>query len=285
MGSEMCIRDRFYETIYGVGMVNPGHVDISRIPQPIRLQILEKVLAKGVKPKALGITPSYLYKIRHGERKVSDKLLEKLLAYLSHDELMEILKPKGVPLKELLYSPNGKLDYITVARILKLIEEESRRDPLLKELVIETVRRWLEEARELLHSHVVKPEHIEKFKRIIKDKAKDTQDEYMRYLLKAMKDLNWELNPDKIQDYLLELREESEYVALKVSKALKKFIKEVIKDQVLYNSFKTMQVRARPKLEALTLEQVKAIAKHIEHPGAKAYFILLAETGLRPGEV
>jgi len=35
----------------------------------------------------------------------------------------------------------------------------------------------------------------------------------------------------------------------------------------------------------LTLDQVRMIARNIQHLGAKAYFVLLAETGLRPGEV
>jgi len=71
----------------GGGVVDPSKVDLSRIPQEARLKILEYVREeKGVKPKDLGVTSNLIYKIRRGERKVSDELLAKLLEYLSLEE-------------------------------------------------------------------------------------------------------------------------------------------------------------------------------------------------------
>jgi len=267
-------------------VVDPSKINLDRIPQGARLRIFEYVRGvKGVKPRDVGVTPSYFYKIRRGVKPVSDKLLVKLLEYLSLDELRELIGP-SVKARELIVSENGRLDYTTIVEILRIIEGESRKDPFLKSLIIDMARRWLEEARDLIHAYTIKPEHVEKFKRLISDRGRDTIDQHLRYLNRALRDLNFELSPDRLQEYMLELRErEGENVARHTSKALKLFIKLVIKDPVLYNSFKVIRSRRVSSRIPLTLEQVRSIARNIHHLGAKAYFVLLAETGLRPGEV
>ena len=266
-------------------MVDPSKIDLDRIPQEVRLKILEYVRReKGVKPKRLEVTSGYLSKIRRGEKPVSDRLLAKLLRFLTLDELHKLIG-KTVRARELVITKNGRLDYMTVVEILKLIEEEAEKDPFLKSIIIDITRRWAQKAKKAIHTYRVRSEDLEKFKKLISDKAKKTRDDYIRYLSKALRDLNWELNPDRIREYLIELKEEKREVAHKVSVALKKFIKEVIQDPILYNSFKTIQSKEELMKKPLTLTEVKAVAKNIEHIGAKAYFVLLAETGLRPGEV
>jgi len=266
-------------------LVDPSKVDISKIPQEARLKIFEYVRReKKVKPKDVGVTPSYFYKIRRKEKPVSDRLLSRLLEFLSLDELRELIGPT-VKARELIITKNGHLDYTTIAEILKIIEEESRKDPFLKSLIIDVARKWIEEARDLVHTYTIKPEHVKKFKKLIADRSKDTIDQHLRYLNKALKDLNWELSPDKLSEYIIELKsEEGEHVARHVSKALKLFIKLVLKDPVLYNSFKVIRPKELSLKELLTLGQVREIARRIAHLGAKAYFVLLAETGLRPGD-
>jgi integrase len=59
----------------------------------------------------------------------------------------------------------------------------------------------------------------------------------------------------------------------------------MLKDPNLYSAFKTPRVEYGLAAEPLTLEEVRAVARAIEWPPAKAYFTLLAETGLRPGEI
>jgi integrase len=59
----------------------------------------------------------------------------------------------------------------------------------------------------------------------------------------------------------------------------------MIKDPNLYSAFKTPRVEYGLTAEPLTLEEVRAVARAIEWPPAKAYYALLAETGLRPGEI
>lgn len=262
--------------------MDPSKVDLAKIPQDVRLRILEYVTKeRGVKPKQLGVTATYIYKIRKGEKRVSDKLLSKLLEYLTIEEFHKLCE-KRMRLEEVGVVKNGVVDYSLVVEILKLAEK----DNFLKTLILNVAKKWLQENLDEFHSYVITEEHTEKFKRILKDKAKKTQELRMCYLLRALKDLNWELSPSKLQDYILELKnEESENIARHVSCTLKLFIKEVLKDPVLYNSFKTVKSKENLIAKPLTLEEIKRVAKAIEHLGAKAYFVLLAETGLRPGEV
>jgi len=131
----------------------------------------------------------------------------------------------------------------------------------------------------------VAEEHVEKFKKKLSARAKKTKEDRVRYLLKALDDLEWELSPERLEDYILELYEESPHRAAHVAKALKLFIKTVLRDKELYYSFKVPRTQESLVAEALTLEEVVEVAKKIRHRGAQAYFILLAETGLRPGEL
>ena len=106
---------------------------------------------------------------------------------------------------------------------------------------------------------------------------------HMTYLRRALRELVYELSPEDVEDYLMELWEEGPHSARLTASALKLFIKLVLKDQVLYSGFKVPKPQPKDK-EPLTLEEVRAIARSIEWPPAKAYFALLAETGLRSGE-
>jgi integrase len=119
----------------------------------------------------------------------------------------------------------------------------------------------------------------------LRSEAPKTRSERIRYLRRALDDLGWELSADRLQEYIVELSEDSPHVAQHIAKALKLFIKHVIKDPNLYQAFKTPKVDYGLTAEPLTLDIIRSVAKAIEWPPAKAYFALLAETGLRPGEV
>ena len=58
----------------------------------------------------------------------------------------------------------------------------------------------------------------------------------------------------------------------------------MLQDKQLYDSFKTPKVQFREKVP-IKLEEIKAVAKALEHIPSKAYFVLLTESGLRPGEL
>ena len=53
---------------------------IKSIPEEARIEILRRVLERGVKPRDLGVTSQYIYMILHGRRRVSDNLLKNSLS-------------------------------------------------------------------------------------------------------------------------------------------------------------------------------------------------------------
>ena len=63
---------------------------LNKIPQELRYRILITVLNKGVKPRDLEITPAYKYMLLKKKKPISDSLLEKLLKYLSPQELIQL---------------------------------------------------------------------------------------------------------------------------------------------------------------------------------------------------
>ena len=170
------------------------------------------------------------------------------------------------------------VDYSLSVEFLKLV----KRDPYLKQLAINLLQDFLKEDYDRLRTIVVSEEHLEKYRKVMASRARKTRQDNLRYLRKAM---NFELNPSRIEDYFLELREEGEGVARHTARALKSFIKHVLKSPSLYNCFKTLSQPDRLVAEPLALEQVKAVANAIERLGAKVYYILLAEAGLKPFEV
>jgi len=128
------------------------------------------------------------------------------------------------------------------------------------------------------YSVAVTKEHIEVFEKLLKSKAPKTRSEWLRYLRRALEDLGWELSAEKLQEYFAELMEESPNIAQHTAKALKLFIKYVIKDPNLYHSFKMPRAEAGFVAQPLTLEEVRAVAREIDWPPAKAYYALPAET-------
>ncbi|MEM3337652.1 tyrosine-type recombinase/integrase [Saccharolobus sp.] len=124
-----------------------------------------------------------------------------------------------------------------------------------------------------------------------KKKAKHTFDDHWRYINRVFKDINYVISPDKIKEYILEQEEESPHRARKMAIVLKLFIKEIIKSrdpilaQILYHSFSIPQPRTKYKPVSLSLNLLKQIFNEVQEIGAKTYFLLLAETGLRTGEL
>ncbi len=252
-------------------------VDLSRIGEDDRRRIFDYVLTK-VGYKQLGYDKSYLYRVKKGEKRISDRLLSRLLEFLSEEEFTRLLGARK-KLEALGAIREGVVDYGLVMEILEVAKE----DKYLKYLIA----KWFYEnlAHEIPHVVKVTEKHVEKFKKILSDKSKKTREDHLRYLLRALNNLEWELTPERLEEYVLELKEESEYVAHHTAAALKLFIKKVLKDQALYYAFKTPQPREKIVAEAITLEEVIEVARAVEHLGAQAYFILLAETGLRPSEI
>jgi integrase len=269
-------------------LVDPSLVDLRSLGDEVRFRIFDYLWGRGVRSSELGIDPTYANKIKNRKARVSDALLERMLRLLSVDEFAMLVGSTAT--QQSLQQPTIKepqsLGEAAIAldqhvRGLELILEKY---PQLSSVAYQKLVELLK-AKVRGYNVTVTREHVEAFERMLKSKAPKTREERMMYLRRALEDLGWEFSAERLQEYIAELQEESPHVARHVAVTLKAFVKHVIKDPNLYSSFKTPRVEYGLAAEPLTLEEVKTVARAIEWPPAKAYFALLAETGLRPGEV
>ena len=266
-------------------MVDPKLVDVRSIPDEVRYRIFDYLWSRGVRASDLGIDSTYANKVRNRRIRVSDALLEEMIEMLTLDELAMLLGSTPQARQQVVREPRDIAEAIlAVDQYVGGLEAVLDKYPQLSNIVYQKVVELLR-TRIRSYTITVTKEHLDAFEKLLKSKAPKTRADRMRYLLKALNDLGWELSQEKLQEYIAELYEESPNVAQHVAKALKLFIKHVIRDPNLYQSFKTPKVEYGLSATPLTLETVRVVAKAIEWPPAKAYFALLAETGLRPGEV
>jgi integrase len=269
-------------------LVDPSLVDFRSLGDEVRFRIFDYLWGRGVRSSELGIDPTYANKIKNRKARVSDALLERMLRMLSVDEFAMLVGSSSAQqtLQQLTVREPQSLGEAAIAldqhvRGLELVLE---RYPQLSNIAYQKLVELLK-SRVRGYSVTVTREHVEAFEKLLKSKAPKTREERMMYLRRALEDMGWELSAERLQEYIAELQEESPHVARHIAVTLKAFIKHVIKDPNLYSAFKTPRVEYGLTAEPLTLEEVRAVARAIEWPPAKAYFALLAETGLRPGEV
>jgi integrase len=263
-------------------------VDLRSLGDEVRFRIFDYLWSKGVGSSELGIDPTYANKIKNRKARVSDALLERMLRMLSVDEFAMLVGSSTAQhtLQQLTVREPQSLGEAAIAldqyvRGLELVLEKY---PQLSNIAYQKLVELLK-SRVRGYSVTVTREHLEAFERLLKSKAPKTREERLRYLRKTLEDLGWELSAERLQEYIAELSEESPHVAQHTAKALKLFIKHVLRDPNLYTAFKTPKVEYGLAAEPLTLEEVRAVARAIDWPPAKAYFALLAETGLRPSEI
>jgi integrase len=269
-------------------LVDPSLVDLKSLGDEVRFRIFDYLWGKGVRSSELGIDPTYANKIKNRKARVSDALLEKMLRLLSVDEFAMLVGSSTA--QQMLQQPTIREPQslgeaaIALDQYVRGLELVLERYPQLSNIAYQKLMELLK-SRVRGYSVTVTREHLEVFEKLLKSKAPKTREERLRYLRRALEDLGWELSAERLQEYIAELSEESPHVAQHTAKALKLFVKYVLRDPNLYNAFKTPKVELSLVAEPLTLEEVRAVARAIEWPPAKAYFALLAETGLRPGEV
>ncbi len=268
-------------------MVDPSLVDFRGLGDEVRFRIFDYLWGKGVRSSELGVDPTYANKIKNRRARVSDALLERMLRMLSVDEFAMLV---GSTTQQMLQQPIVKEPQslgeaaIALDQYVRGLELVLEKYPQLSNIAYQKLVELLK-SRVRGYSATVTREHVEAFEKLLKSKAPKTREERLRYLRRALEDLGWELSVERLQEYIAELSEESPGVAQHTAKALKLFIKHVLRDPNLYSAFKTPKVELSLVAEPLTLEEVRAVARAIDWPPAKAYYALLAETGLRPGEV
>ena len=268
--------------------MDPSLVDLKSLGDEVRFRIFDYLWGKGVRSSELGVDPTYANKIKNRKARVSDALLERMLRMLSVDEFAMLVGSSTA--QQMLQQPTLREPQslgeaaIALDQYVRALELILERYPQLSNIAYQRLVELLK-AKVRGYSVTVTREHVEAFEKLLKSKAPKTRVERLRYLRRALEGLGWELSAERLQEYIAELSEESPNVAQHTAKALKLFIKHVLRDPNLYNAFKTPRVEYGLAAEPLTLEEVRAVARAIEWPPAKAYYALLAETGLRPGEI
>jgi integrase len=263
-------------------MVDCNLLDLGQISDDQRRAIIEFVRErKGVRPKDLGVTDAYLRMVRSGKARAGDGLLCQALRYITEDELKLLLK--GI-VPEARASLNDAVRVIATARV----------DPEFREFLLGLIKEYLGDYITTLQQtwHVTEKD-IEDFVRAKRLKGltdKTIRDE-VRYIREALAELDWNLTPDNLREYLAGLAEEGEeYVLKHTTYSLKSFLKTVLKPRdpglfaLLYNSFTVVKPRSHNKVKLPTIDQLRRIWQSLPTIESKFYFGLLAETGLRPGE-
>jgi integrase len=263
-------------------MVDCNLLDLGQINEEQRRAIIEFVRErKGVKPRDLGVTDAYLRMVRSGKARAGDGLLCQALRYITEDELKLLLK--GI-VPEARASLNDAVRVIATARV----------DPEFREFLLGLIKEYLGDyIGSLQQTWHVTEKDIEDFikaKRLKGLSDKTIRDE-VRYIREVLAELDWNLTPDNLREYLAGLAEEGEeYVLKHTTYSLKSFLKTVLKPRdpglfaLLYNSFTVVKPRSHNKVKLPTIDQLRRIWQGLPTIEGKFYFALLAETGLRPGE-
>ena len=146
-------------------MVDPTLVDISKIDQETRYKIFMYLWKKRVGSRELGIHPTYANRIKNRRVPVSDSVLERLLEYLTAEELAELT---GVYVIE-------KVEPHTLIQVVKA----GLADPQLRDLVIDMVMRYVD-LREYERKYRVSEEDLKKFEEFLRRnrRRKTVQDGY-----------------------------------------------------------------------------------------------------------
>jgi len=263
-------------------MVDCNLLDLSQINEEQRRAIIEFVRErKGVRPKDLGVTDAYLRMVRAGKARAGDGLLCQALKYITEDELKLLLK--GI-VPEARASLNDAVRVIATARV----------DPEFREFLLGLIKEYLGDYITTLQQtwHVTE-EDIEEFARAkrLKGLSDKTIRDEVHYIREALAELNWNLTPEGVREYLAELAEDGEaYVLKHTTYSLKSFLKTVLKPRdpalfrALYDVFTVYKPRNNNHTRLPTIEQLRQVWQNLPTIESKFYFALLAETGLRPGE-
>jgi integrase len=263
-------------------MVDCNLLDLGQINDDQRKTIIEFVRErKGVKPKDLGVTDAYLRMVRSGKVRAGDGLLCEALKYVTEDELKLLLK--GIV-------PEARASFGDVVRVVAT----ARVDPQVREFLLGLIKEYLGDYITTLQQtwHVTEKD-IEEFIRAkrLKGLSEKTIKDEVRYIREALAELNWDLTPEGIREYLAGLVEDGEVYVLKHSTySLKSFLKTILKPRdpalfrALYDVFTVYKPRVNNHIRLPTIDQLREIWRQLPSIESKFYFAFLAETGLRPGE-
>lgn len=160
--------------------------------------------------------------VRRGAARVGDGLLCSMLRLLTPEELQSLLRGGWVPEKRA--SLSDALRVIITAR----------EDPAFREQFLALLSRYLGDyVQSLGKTWHVTQEDIEAFIRAkrLRGVSEKTLNDELRYINRALSELDWTLTPEGIREYLAGLAEDGEggYALKHTTYSLKSFLKEVLK--------------------------------------------------------
>jgi integrase len=258
-------------------------INVEKLDDQKKLSILRKAVEKhglSYVSRFIGVDRSTLNRYLNGKiQRIPQEVIEKASELLTVDELSDVV----YGLRSTDVDPTT-----AISVIIKAKKDEGFRNFFLS-LLWQELGDYIKEPS---NSYLVTKDDIELFEKIVRnEKSRKTAEERVNYLRRALADLDYELTPTKLKEYILDLSEESKGRAEHTAKALKLFIKDVVKPKSpriareLYESFKIPKSKPKHKPFIPEITTVKQIFNNIKGIGAKAFFLLLAETGLRVGEV
>nr|WP_238525237.1 tyrosine-type recombinase/integrase [Sulfolobus islandicus] len=258
-------------------------IDATKLDDDKKIKILEKAIEKFGKAyiaQKCGVSRQTIYRYLKREiQSIPNEFIQCVSNFLSIEELGDIV----YGLRTVEVDEN-----IVLSVIVKM-----KRDPNFRAFFLSLMNQFLGEyIQDASTSYVITKDDVDRFLNYVKaTKSNITYKTIKNYFLKIIAELNYTLTAQRIKDYITKQMAISKGRAYHISKVLKLFIKEIIipknssLGRELYNSFKTIKVEKEYSPEHLSLEDLKKIFNSIEHLGAKAFFLILAETGLRVGEV
>jgi len=258
-------------------------IPVSQIPQEARRQLLLTLWRRGVKPRDLGVSRDYYYKMRKGVKPIPDHIMERILEIATDDDLAR------VPLLA-RYVDYESIKRVDAERMIRIFLEWAKANPASAKAAWETIGAELERLGLTGKIVVVTREHIEEWKAYLEARVREgtlsletarDRDRYLRLVLEA---LGWKLGPRLVRHYIRKIALESPDKAAHIVKALRLFVKHVLGDREIYDSIPSVKPRhAEPK--GPSWEEICKVINAVDYPPAKAYLYVLSSTGLRPETV
>ena len=253
---------------------------LEQISQEARRRLLLELTRAGrVKPGTLGVSRSYLYKMRAGLKPIPDGILEKLLQLADDDILARV--PELAK-----YVDYSSIRTWEIERIVRMFLEWAKANPASAKAALESISLELERLGLTGRIIVISQSHLEEWEAYLESRIRagtlnpETVREYRRYLRRALEELGYKLGPHLIRSHLRRVTLVHPKVAHWESVALRLFVKEVLQDRDLYNSIPSIKVQSR-KTRAPTWEEICRVLEAVEHPASRAFLYLAAATGMR----
>ena len=257
-------------------------LEISEIKQDARRRLLEAAYKRGLKPKQLGVSYSYLYKMRRGERPIPDSVLRKVLEFLDSDTILSVA-PEIAPSLGVL-----DIDSLTVDNLVRFLVEWARRHPASAKVLVDTLEGELERLGLAGKQIRVTSRHLEEWEKLLDQLVADgeitrkTAKDYDREFRRALESTNYLLGPSIARAYIRGLERESRKRAVYASVALRLFASEILGDFELRAAIPSVSYRSRRR-RAPSWEEFCRLLGSLDWPPARAYLMLLLSTGSRPG--